>query len=125
MKSMLGPGAAIIIGVPVEIGIPALYKGFFRMARRYSARTGSRYERADTRWRNVWNSFLGNPPEREPPNQEDCISSHMGFDYRALKTLLVRHFERCEISASPFSALGPRINPEVYFLCSRPLPHSV
>jgi hypothetical protein len=48
-------GGHLIIGVPVEIGFPALYKGLFRMWRRFGAFEAS--------WRDVWDCVAHRPPK--------------------------------------------------------------
>lgn len=55
IRDLLKPGGMVIIGVPVEIGLPALYKGLFRMSRRYGT--------FDANVKNIALSFFRYPPK--------------------------------------------------------------
>jgi SAM-dependent methyltransferase len=100
-----------VIGVPVEIGIPALYKGLFRMARRYGA--------FDADPGNIFKCLAGKPPKHRPVGEIapglNYYFEHLGFDYRRFMTQLVRYFKRPVITSSPFPVPGPRLMPEIYF----------
>jgi SAM-dependent methyltransferase len=116
ISAMLKPGGTIVIGVPVEVGLPALYKGIFRMSRRYGA--------FDATPRNIAISFLGRPPQNRPISE---IAPglrfhfyHLGFDFRSFKRLLEQHFESIDAYASPVAALGTWLMPEVYFVGAKP-----
>jgi SAM-dependent methyltransferase len=116
ISSLLRPNGAIVIGVPVEIGLPALYKGLFRMSRRYGA--------FDATPRNVVASFLGHAPANRPiaelaPGLR-FHHDHVGFDFRSFRDTLQRHFEAIEISASPVAVLGTGLMPEAYFVGEKP-----
>ena len=64
---LLKPGGRLIVGVPVETGVPALYKGLYRMSQRWVRRDAD-LENADLR--NVMRSFLA--PPAEPPRVRNC-----------------------------------------------------
>jgi SAM-dependent methyltransferase len=117
ISALLKPGGTVIIGVPVEIGLPALYKGVFRMSRRYGA--------FDATPKNVATSLLGRPPQNRPiaelaPGLRFHYE-HLGFDFRNLRRLLDRYFRSIEVSASPLSAVGTWLMPEVYFVGAKPV----
>ena len=112
ISSLLKLDGIAIIGVPIEIGIPALYKGLFRMSRRYG--------HFDANAKNVFASFLGRPPKNRPVSQItpefDYYFAHTGFDFREFKKTLQDHkFQLQKVSASPFSILGSWLMPEIYF----------
>jgi SAM-dependent methyltransferase len=109
MARMLSAGGHLIIGVPVEIGFPALYKGLFRMWRRYGA--------FDANWRNVWNCVAHRPPKRPLSKIAglDYYFHHTGFDYRHLRSVLVERLDIKAASAAPFPIFGAAVNPEIYF----------
>ena len=116
ITTLLKPQGILIVGVPVEVGIPALYKGLFRMMRGY----GSFYAGVT----NIVRSCLGDPPTDRPiaeiaPGRGYCYE-HMGFDYRRFKERLDGTFRLQRIAASPFTWLSPRLMPEVYFVAVRP-----
>lgn len=112
---LLRPGGTVVIGVPVEVGIPALYKGLFRMARRYGS--------FDAEVKNVALAFLGCPPTDRPVSEIApgllFHFEHMGFDFRRFRRTLTRKFDLRKVSASPFSAFGPLVMPEVYFVATK------
>ena len=112
---ILKPEGIVIVGVPVEIGFPALYKGLFRMSRRYGT--------FDATPNNIIMSLLGFPPKNRPmldiaPGIQFHFD-HVGFDFRELETLLCKYFKIRTISASPIGALDYRISPEVYFVADK------
>lgn len=117
---LLKPDGALILGVPVEIGVPALYKGLFRMGRRYGS--------FDARPAHVVRALLGRPPS----TREACelapglgfYHAHLGFDHRRLRRALLRDYVIDSVVASPFTLLGPWLMPEVYFVAHRAAPVS-
>ncbi len=109
--ALLRSNGQLIIGVPVEVGIPALYKGAFRMVRRYGA--------FDANIKNVFMSFLYKPPVNRPTSEIThgfkYHFEHVGFDYRRLPKILGTNFKNLTVSSSPFSFMGIWLMPEVYF----------
>ena len=115
MYDLLKPKGIIVIGVPVEIGIPALYKGLFRMSRHYGA--------FDTKMKNVALSFFGHPPKSRPTSEiapgYRYHYEHMGFDFRRFKENLNNYFKLRKVSTSPFAMFGTWLMPEVYFVAAK------
>ncbi len=115
---LLKPDGCAVIGVPHELFLPALFKGMFRMWRRYGD--------FDASPRNVAASALGRPPTARPV--ADIAPGvpyhfhHLGFDYRSLERLLGDHFQIGKRWFSPFPALGAALNSEVYFLLTKAEP---
>jgi len=112
---LLKPEGTAVVGVPVEVGFPALYKGIFRMARRYGA--------FDANLRNVASSSFGFPPENRPISELApgirWHFEHTGFDFRPFGKILGGYFTLRKVSASPFPALGSLLMPEVYFVAEK------
>ncbi len=113
---LLKPGGHAVIGVPLELFMPALVKGLFRASRRYGE--------YDARPRNVMLATLGRPPHQRPVGE---ISPglpyhffHLGFDYRVLERFLKRRLQLRRKWFSPFPALGAFLNSEAYFLFAKP-----
>ena len=107
---VLAPDGRLIVGVPLEVGPPALPKGLFRALRRP--------REFDGRPRHVLAAALGRPPG---PRPEAEISSgrayfphHLGFDHRPLLGELGRRFAVESTCGSPFSRLPLWANSEVY-----------
>ena len=106
----LKPEGIVIIGVPIELGLPALYKGMFRMYRRYGS--------YDATIPNVVNAFMGRPPRRGPV-KEICSGfpyyyEHLGFDHREFLNMCAVDFKILKTSSSPFNwgrgILMPELN---------------
>ncbi len=117
-KRLLSSYGRAVIGVPIEIGIPALYKGIFRMSRRFGA--------FDATIKNVVLATLCFPP-KERPLLEIAPGlafhhKHMGFDYRIFQALLHMRFRLQKVTTSPFSIFGTYLNPEVNFLVQKANP---
>ena len=112
VDSLLKPDGEVVFGVPVEVGLPALYKGVFRMSRRYGA--------FDARPKHVLLAALGMPPKERPvgilPPDVEVHNEHMGFDHRVFRKAIAQKFSLVTASASPFPVLGTMVNPEAYFV---------
>lgn len=112
VDALLKADAEVVFGVPVEVGLPALYKGMFRMSRRYGA--------FDARPKNVLLAALGLPPKDRPvgllPPDVQVHNEHMGFDHRVFRSAIAEKFALVTASASPFPVLGTVLNPEAYFV---------
>jgi SAM-dependent methyltransferase len=111
--SVLREGGIAIIGVPIEIHFPALYKGIFRMTRRFGD--------FDATPGNILKATFGFPPQNRPVS-EIAVNwlyhhHHLGFDYRRFRELIKsKPFMILKQSASPIPILGAWFNPEVYFV---------
>ena len=113
IDSLLAPNGIAIFGVPVEIGIPALYKGLFRKTRREGT--------FDTDTVNIFNSLIGLPPKQRQTSEiapgRAYYFEHMGFDYREFEIALGAKFEVISKSFSPWNLGG--LMPEVYYVAQR------
>ncbi len=115
VAALLTDEGEAVFGVPVEIGLPALYKGMFRMSRRYGA--------FDARPKHVLMATLGMPPKERPigrlPPSVEVHNEHMGFDHRVFRDDLGERFAVQTASASPFPVLGTAACPEAYFVVKK------
>lgn len=113
--NILDDDGIIIIGVPVEIYLPALVKGFFRMIRRYGD--------VDALPINIIRAAVGKPSRTRPVKEIDTglpyIFRHIGFDYRRLEKLLKIQFNIVKRYGSPFTGLPVALNFESYYVCKR------
>jgi SAM-dependent methyltransferase len=112
---LLSSDGSAVIGVPVEIGIPALYRGIFRMSRRFGE--------FDASIKNILLAALCSPPKERPvidvaPGFPFHVR-HMGFDHRSLQSLLHERFRLQKVITSPFSIFGVWLNSEVNFLVQK------
>lgn len=114
IQSILAPDGVVVIGVPVETGLPALYKGIFRMWRRFGA--------FDASPRHVLAAMLGRPPKHRPMGEITpglrYHFEHMGFDHHRLRDELSQHFSIRQEAYSPFDGLGYSAMPEINFVAS-------
>lgn len=114
--ALLKDDGEAVFGVPVEVGLPALYKGMFRMSRRYGA--------YDAKPKHVLMATLGMPPRDRPigylPPDVQVHNEHMGFDHRVFRKALAEQFALRKASASPFPMLGTALCPEAYFVVRKP-----
>lgn len=111
-KRLLIDNGSAIVGVPVEVGFPALYKGIFRITRRFGA--------FDASIKNILLSLFYFPPSNRTASEIapgfSFYYEHMGFDYRKLQALLYSKFKIERVVAGPISFFGTWLNPEVNFL---------
>jgi SAM-dependent methyltransferase len=111
----LRPGGRAVIGVPVEIGPPALPKGVFRALRRPGD--------FDAGPAGILQALFGHPPASRPANEISAgrayFPHHLGFDHRPFARALAQRFEIEARAGSPFSALPAWLNSEVYLRARR------
>lgn len=112
IAGVLAADGRVIVGVPVEVGVPALYKGLFRIMRRHGD--------FDARLTNVLTCTIGRPPLARPLSQiADALAyhpHHVGFDHRRFRAVLSGSFEVEAAVATPWPLLGLALNPEVYYV---------
>ena len=115
IDSLLKPGGMLIIGVPNELFIAAIYKGLFRIFRRYGE--------YDARFTPVMRCALGRPPLARPQGEispgKNYHFHHLGFDHRRLKIKLAAMFSFQRRVCSPFSFLGLWASPEIYYVLKK------
>jgi SAM-dependent methyltransferase len=113
---ILGPGGRAVIGVPVEIGPPALAKGLFRHLRRP--------QEFDARASVIAMALIGRPPRARPLAEispgRAYYPHHAGFDHRALARGLAERFQVEALAGSPFRALPAWLNSELYVRVKAP-----
>lgn len=113
LRRLLHPEGRAIIGVPIEIHIPAFVKGLFRMARRYGE--------YDARLWNILRATAGFPPDDRPmvpiDQNLEYHPHHLGFDHRGLLAMLnAANLQVLQTIASPCASLGQHLNSELHFL---------
>lgn len=112
---ILKPNGLVIIGVPNELFLAALYKGIFRMSRRPGE--------FDADFRNILKCTIGSPPDKRPIGEispgKNYHFHHLGFDHRALKNKLAQTFTLKKHVYSPASILGSWLSPEVYYVLQK------
>jgi SAM-dependent methyltransferase len=112
---LLKQDGILVIGVPVEIYIPALIKGIFRMTRRYG--------NYDANISNVLRCFIGKPPKNRPLSHIDVSLpfywDHLGFDHRVFQGKLASRFKIVKIYGSPLPIFLNILNFDKYYVCKK------
>lgn len=111
-SSLLSPDGIIIISVPVMVGLA----GFFKIAKEFF---GSQLE-AKNKYtlQAAIKSLLGMRQERF--RNKNGIYFHLGFNHRYLERMLFERFSSVTVVTSPFSALPPGLNSQVFYIVSAP-----
>jgi SAM-dependent methyltransferase len=108
----LAKDGTALIGVPVEIYAPAMFKGMFRMMRRFGE--------FDARPKNIFRAALGFPtPERPIAEISEGMpyhAYHLGFDFRKLREQLQENFHVLRTVCSPAKWFPAWMNSEIYFI---------
>lgn len=112
---ILKPGGSLVIGVPVEVGPPALFKGLFRRTRRPTA--------YDADLGRIWRATLGDPAADRPleslGSDRRYHSFHLGFDHRRLRRRLEASFGQVRWVGSPFAFAPILANSEVTMILTK------
>ncbi len=120
LKRLVAPGGCLIISVPVETGLPVLFK---QTVRRIAGWRGV----GDYKWTSKYTApemlasiFAGSRQhiERKPYRNADGSQSydHKGFNWRYLRDLLQREFKLEHIAASPLPYLGSNFSSQMWFV---------
>jgi len=113
--SILKPGGSLIIGVPNELFISAMYKGIFRMYRRFGE--------FDAQLNNILKCVIGRPPQKRPVGEispgKQYHFHHLGFDHRLLSERLKEKFVNYKRIFTPFWFLGVWGSPEIYYVVQK------
>lgn len=114
---LVGRGGRLLVGVPIEVGPPALAKGLFRMARRAG--------QEDARWPGVWRAATGRGQPHRAVSEiagRAYHPSHLGFDHRALRRRLSLRFDILATRSSPAALVPTWVNAELYWWARRKPP---
>lgn len=112
---LLKSNGKLVIGIPIELYLPALIKGLFRMTRRFGE--------VDARPGNILKALFGVPPKNRTVIEIEkgipYITRHMGFDYHDLDKLLSNYFYVKKMYGSPIPILPIVLNFEKYYVCHK------
>ena len=106
MCSVIHQESTVVISVPLEKGLSALFKNIFR---KLKYRNSSLYS-----YKNILKSVLGIPIDYR---KQEGYLAHMGFYYNELEELLLSRFQINKKVFSPFPFLGSFFNSQVFFIC--------
>lgn len=109
IQRVLSPGGLMVIGVPVEIGPPALAKGLFRSLRRPGSQGVGR----------ILAAAAGRAVIREREEIEAGRGyhyEHLGFNHQDFERLLSRRFVITARRGSPLRLAPSAMNSELYLL---------
>ena len=106
MKALLAPGGKLIVSVPLETGLSALFKNLVRMA------VGQQHGLSSTK--NLIRAVFGMKIRRKDTYY---INSHIGFNHKALeKVFKAEGFKIIKKRFSPFRWLFGVLNSQVFYI---------
>lgn len=112
---VLKPQGRLVVGVPVEVGPPALLKGAFRALRRPGD--------YDARWPAILAAAAGRAPvprfAAEIAPGRPYFPHHLGFDHRPLLLELKARFALERVASSPWRSGPLFLNSEAYMLARK------
>lgn len=112
---VLKPGGRLVVGVPVEVGPPALVKGAFRALRRPGEH--------DARWPAILSAAAGRAPAPRPQAEiapgRAYFPHHLGFDHRRLRAQLTARFALERVVGSPWRGGPLFLNSEAYMVARK------
>jgi SAM-dependent methyltransferase len=115
IERILAPRGVLVLGVPVEIGPPALAKGLFRFLRRPGA--------PDARLSQIVAAALRRPHGPRVTLQiaegRPYHPLHLGFDHRAMLSRVAARFDITARHGTPWPGGGAALNSEIYFVARR------
>jgi 2-polyprenyl-3-methyl-5-hydroxy-6-metoxy-1,4-benzoquinol methylase len=113
LKALLAPRGSIIFGVPIETGPSGLIKNLYRTAK------GMRHPASV---RNALLTLVAAPVERQTTDV-GWFGDHTGFRHGKFKAALrARGFQIHKTHHLPFPFMGPVLNNEIYFVCTKAFP---
>jgi SAM-dependent methyltransferase len=123
---LLAPGGALVISVPIEIGLPVVVK---QLVRRVAGWRGVGHYPGTTGYTpfELLRSVLAGPAQhvtrpihRRVDGSEFC--DHKGFNWRRLRAALQTRFDLVRESTSPIPSLGPQCGSQRWFVARKRSP---
>jgi SAM-dependent methyltransferase len=115
IDNLLSKDGVLIIGVPNELHLAALYKGVFRMLRRYGA--------YDAQLGNIAKCIVGRPPRNRPlrnvSKDKMYYFEHLGFNHYEFFERLKGTFVCQRQINSPYKFLPKFATPEIYYVLKK------
>lgn len=112
LQRLLTQNGTVLISVPIETGIPALFKNTFRILRGHIP--------DNLTFVNFWSMVFGVSIPRstsETLEHGQYIYSHMGFNHRRFEKMLKQHFLIEDTYYSPTYVLGTVFGNTVLYAC--------
>jgi SAM-dependent methyltransferase len=122
-ERLLAPGGALVISVPIEIGVPVVVK---QLVRRIAGWRGVGHYPGTTGYtpmemlRSVFAGpaqHVTRPIHRRDDGSEFC--DHKGFNWRRLRARLQHRFDLASESTSPIPWLGPQCGSQRWFVARK------
>lgn len=114
VQKLLTPNGTFVVSVPIEIGLPALFKNIFRFLKNKN--------HDNLTFKTLFTTTFGlNTPRNlsQQLNALNYIYSHIGFNHKLFEKTLQKFFKITKKRCSPFSSLGAWINNTIYFECEQ------
>jgi len=113
--TILKPNGTVIVGIPNELFMAALYKGIFRMTRRLGD--------YDARLINILKCAIGKPPKDRPIDDiyhgTKYHYHHLGFDHRRIIPIFNGRFKLNDTVYSPFRFIGEWGTSGLYYIFTK------
>ncbi|HKX30413.1 MAG TPA: class I SAM-dependent methyltransferase [Blastocatellia bacterium] len=126
LRRLVAPVGAVIISVPIEIGLSLIGKQVVRTLAGWRNLGDYRYLEHYT-LRELWKmvfagaeTAIARPVYRADfaPNGPNSFHGHKGFNWRRLRTVLERSFIIRQMHFSPLGWLGGHLSSQVWFVCN-------
>lgn len=124
LRRLVKPAGHIIISVPIEIGPALLGKQAFRAIAAWRGHGDYKYRETYSP-RELAAAALARPRlaraeyDVETPSGRMRYCGHKGFDWRILEADIARRFTIAKRRCTPLPPLGPVLNSQVWFVCTR------
>lgn len=122
-EQLLAPGGALVISVPIEIGLPVVAK---QLVRRIAGWRGVGHYPGTTGYTplELLRSVCAGPAQhvaRPVHRREDgsAFCDHKGFNWRRLRVQLQQRFDVVRESTSPLPWLGPQFGSQRWFVARK------
>jgi SAM-dependent methyltransferase len=112
IRKLLAQNGTALISVPIETGIPALFKNTFRILKGHIP--------DNLTFMNFWRMVFGVSIPRstsETLEHGQYIYSHIGFSHGRFEDQLERNFLIESKHYSPFNSFGSMVNNTIYYVC--------
>lgn len=119
LAGLLRPGGRLLLSVPVETGLPVVFKQVVRRVAGWR-KIGDYASTLPYTWGELTKSVFAGPEQHiarvfHPGNNGVTFHCHKGFNWMTLRDRIARRFTIDRISASPIEWLSPHLASQAWF----------